>query len=171
MPDGVKLKATTNAIGDFGEDLTRTSFSRPVRGLYRRPLFRASPLGGKYPIVDFIVDVLDVNDRSLGFFFVQVKSTSTAKPKSKRLKIDVDLAKFNQLAGTPAPTFFIGVDVMTEKVFLVTAAKLRKRAFYSICKSFDLSDETVRIGLYKEVVEYWRKTKHKLNKPKTRFSE
>ena len=58
---------------------------------------------------------------------------------------------------------------MTEKVFLVAAPKPKKRKIYSITKSFDLIDDRVRIDLYKEVVGYWRKTKHKQNKKQTQF--
>src|SRR4051812_31745303 len=132
MAENPKINASTNAIGDFGEGLVRSSFSRPVRRIYRRPLFRVAALGDKFPIVDFIVEVLDRNEDSLGFFFVQAKSTSIAKPKSKRLKLEIDLEKFNKLAATPAPTFLVGVDIMTEKVFLVAAAKPKSSKIYSI---------------------------------------
>jgi hypothetical protein len=164
------ISASTNAIGEFGEGLVRTSFSRPVRSIYRRPLFRVAGLGDKFPIADFLVEVLDGNEDSLGFFFVQAKSTSTSKPTSKRLKLKIDLVKFNKLAATPAPTFLVGVDIMAEKVFLIAAPKPKKKKIYSITKSFDLIDDSVRINLYNEVVGYWRKTKAKLNKRKTQFS-
>lgn len=169
MADNPNINASTNAIGDFGEGLVRTSFSRPVRRYFRRPLFRVAALGDKFPIVDFIVEALDCNEDSLGFFFVQAKSTSTAKPTSRRLGLEIDLEKFNKLAATPAPTFLVGVDIMAEKVFLISAPKPKRRKFYSICKRFDLVDDLVRISLYKEVVGYWRKSKHKQNKKKTQF--
>ena len=69
-------KLATDQIGGFGELLAATDLSRPVKGRYKRPLFKPTHLGGKYPTVDFIVDVLAADATSLGFFFVQVKSTT-----------------------------------------------------------------------------------------------
>jgi hypothetical protein len=78
-----------------------------VKGKYRRPLFKPSHLGAKYPIVDFIVDVLAPDSTSLGFFFVQVKSTSRGNNPQDRLPIQVEAEKFNFLARLPAPTYLI----------------------------------------------------------------
>jgi hypothetical protein len=49
--------STSDQIGTIAELLARTELSRPVVGRYRRPLFRAVPLGDKYPVTDLIVDV------------------------------------------------------------------------------------------------------------------
>lgn len=164
-----KVKASTNAIGDVGEILAQLHFSRPVRGKYQRPLFRAAHLGEKYPVVDLIVDILDPKEASLGFFFVQVKATNAAKPKAKTLAVKIELLKYNHLAQIPAPTFLVGVDIDAEKVYLVCAARPEKKAFSSICKKFDLKDDNVRVALYKEVKEYWKKHSPKLNQIKTNF--
>lgn len=169
MAASPKVKASTNAVGDFGEILAQAHFSRPVRGKYRRPLFRASHLGEKYPVVDFIVDILDPNEDSLGFFFVQVKATNAAKPKAKTLAVKIELPKYNRLAQIPAPTFLVGVDVDAEQVYLVCAARTEKKAFSSICKKFDLKDDNVRVALYNEVKEYWKKHSPRLNQIKTNF--
>jgi hypothetical protein len=169
MAGGSKIKASTNAIGDFGETLAQAHFSRPVRGAYRRPLFRASHLGEKYPVVDFIVDILDANEDSLGFFFVQVKATKSAKSKAKTLALQIEKTKYNKLAQIPAPTFLVGVDIVAEEVYLVCAPKPAKRAFSSICKKHDLKDDGVRVALYKEVRDYWKKHSPALNQIKTQF--
>ena len=60
---------TSDQIGFFAELLASTDLSRPVVGRYRRPLFRVTSLGEKYPAVDLIVDVLGADDVALGFFF------------------------------------------------------------------------------------------------------
>lgn len=169
MAASPKVKASTNAVGDFGEILAQAHFSRPVRGKYQRPLFRASHLGEKYPVVDFIVDILDRDESSLGFFFVQVKATNAAKPKAKTLSLQIELPKYNRLARIPAPTFLVGVDINAEKVYLVGACKPEKKSFSSICKKFDLKDDDVRVALYKEVKEYWKKHSPRLNQIKTKF--
>jgi hypothetical protein len=169
MAASPKVKVSTNAVGDFGENLAQAHFSRPVRGAYRRPLFRAAHLGEKYPVVDFIVDILDGNEDSLGFFFVQVKATNSAKRKAKTLALHIELPKYNRLAQIPAPTFLVGVDIDAETVYLVSAARPEKKASSSICKKFDLKDDDVRVALYKEVKEYWKKHSPRLNQIKTKF--
>jgi hypothetical protein len=170
MANKVQFTASTNAVGDFGENLAATHLSRPVRGFYRRPLFKPAHLGEKYPVVDFIVDVLDPNENSLGFFFVQVKSTRTANALSRRLALTIELDKFNKLARIPVPTFLIGVDTDSEKVFVIAAVKPVLKGFSSITKKFDLTNDAVRIGLYKEVAGYWRKNGPRLDKARTIFA-
>jgi len=126
-------------------------------------------LGGKYPTVDYIVDVLAKDSRSLGFFFVQVKSTSQGLDNSGNLPIGVAQTKFNRLANIPAPTYLIGVDTVTEVSYIVTAYKRRTTAVSSIVSDFSLREDRTKIDLYREVVQFW-----KANKPilrKTRFKD
>ena len=160
MTSPAEFRASTNAIGDFGETLARAQLSRPVRGRYRRPLFRASALGDKYPTADLIVDVLDSDEVSLGYFFVQIKSTRIVPPRARRLSVEVDLVKYNRLVKLPAPTFLVGVDIVNEKAFLICAGRQRRRQMYSITRRFDLDSEDVRIKLYKETIEFWRQIEH-----------
>jgi hypothetical protein len=92
---------TGDQIGSFAELLAMTDLSRPVVGRYRRPLFRATSLGAKYPAVDFLIDVLDANDNSQGFFFAQVKGTSKNLAADARLAVHVELESFNRLVQVP----------------------------------------------------------------------
>jgi hypothetical protein len=170
MKSKAPIRSSTNAVGDFGELLAATHLSRPVRGYYRRPLFRPSHLGQKYPVVDFIVDALDPEENSLGFFFVQVKAASQARPNSRTLRLELELLKYNKLASIPVPTFLIGVDTQTERAFLIAASRTLQKAFSSITKRHDLLDESVRVGLYKEVIEYWRRNRSRLVKLRTKFA-
>jgi hypothetical protein len=119
-------KANTNAIGDFGELLAATDLSRTIRGRYRRPLFKPTYLGQKYPSVDFIVDVLNTDGSTGGFFFVQVKSTSKAG-EGARIRVSISPKKYNRLASLPAPTYLIGVDTRAERTYLVAALKPIKK--------------------------------------------
>ena len=151
---------TNDQIGRLAELIAAKDLSRAVRRSYRRPLFRATFLGEKYPTVDFIVDVLDHRDRSLAFFFVQVKGTAGANASSGRIPVDVAAERFNLLVRIPAPTFVIGVDVVAETSFLVAAHRSRKSNVSSITKAYCLSDDEVKIKLYEEVLAFWR-----LNRP------
>lgn len=160
---------TSDQIGTFAELLARTDLSRPVIGRYRRPLFRAVPLGDKYPVVDLIVDVLGPDDVAQGFFFAQVKGTAQPQRSDNRLPIAVDLEAYNRLVRVAAPTYLIGVDVLTETSYVVAAYRSRTVTVASMTRAFRLGDPPVRIALYREVHAYWRANKAILQR--TRFKD
>ena len=147
---------TTDQIGRLAELVAATDLSRSVTGRYRRPLFRATWLGDKYPAVDFLVDVLGRDDASLGFFFAQVKGTAAASAGTARLSIDVSRERFNQLVRLPAPTYLIGVDVSAETSYILAAHRRRAARVSSMTKAYCLRDDAVKIGLYREVLGFWQ---------------
>jgi hypothetical protein len=69
----------------------------PCRRTLPRALFQATPLGGKYPTVDLIVDVLDPQNEPIGFFFAQVKATQLTSPGGARLSVTVDIERYRRL--------------------------------------------------------------------------
>ena len=160
---------TSDHIGNFAELLARTDLSRPVVGRYRRPLFRATPLGDKYPAVDLIVDVLGPDDVAQGFFFAQVKGTAQPIRVDGRLPITVDVARYNRLGRIPAPTYILGVDVVAESSYLVAAHRPRRMPVSSMATAFRLGDATVKIELYREVMTFWQTNKAVLQR--TRFND
>lgn len=149
-------RMSQNQIGNFGELLTETEFCRPVGKKYNRPLFRANNLGQKYPVVDFVVDLLDSREKSIGFFYVQVKSTDDPSAgKKKRLPIECPYHKYNAMVNLPVPTYLVGVDVWRETIYVLAAERTRKRKLSSIGKLHDLSADDIKVSLYKEVLSYW----------------
>jgi hypothetical protein len=150
---------TNDQAGRLAELIAATDLSRPVKGRVRRPLFRATFLGDKYPIVDILIDVLGRNDTSLGFFFAQVKGSTAVTAAHARLPVGVKLDRFNQLARIPAPTYLIGVDLPAETAYLVAAHRPRKVGVSTITKVFCLRDDAVRIELHKEVLAFWAANK------------
>jgi hypothetical protein len=160
---------TGDQIGSFAELLAMTDLSRPVVGHYRRPLFRVTSLGAKYPTVDFLIDVLDANDDSQGFFFAQVKGTSKYSGAATRLSVDLDVQRFNRLVRVPAPAYLIGVDVNAEASYLVAAYRTRANDVSSITRAFPLADPAVKINLYRAVLAFWRANKPLLQG--TRFKD
>jgi hypothetical protein len=148
---------TKNLSGDMGENLVAVDFSRPVKGRYKRPLFRPKFLGDKYPTIDLIIDVLAPDSETrLGFFFVQIKAIQGCALSAPRLPIKVPQLKFNDLVDIQAPTYLVGVDIDSETTYLVGAYGRRSLGVSSISKNFKLKDDNVRIDLYKEVLEYWK---------------
>jgi Domain of unknown function (DUF4365) len=113
---------TPDQIGRLGERIVETAFSRPVEK-YQRNLFRPTFLGDKYPSVDYLVDVVSASNETVGFFFVQVRSTIQEGTSETRLRIKVDAAKYRRLVALPIPTYLVGVDLNREAAFIVAAAK------------------------------------------------
>lgn len=160
---------TNDQIGELAERIAAVDLTRPVRGLHERPLFRVAPLGGKYPTVDFLVDIVDDRDASIGFFFAQVKGTASADPLAVRLRVEVYRDRYNALVRLPAPTFLIGVDVAAELSYLVAAHRPRTAKVSTIAKDYCLRDDAVKIRLYEEVLSYWEANRPALQR--TQFKD
>ena len=144
-------RLSPDQIGDLGELLAAATLSRPVAGRFNRPLFRATALGGTYPTADFLVDLLAADGTAIGLFLAQIKATYVETRTRTRLPISVPARKLNDLVRLPVPTFLIGVDVRSETSYVVAAHRTRRRAVSSIPNTYSLSDDSVRIHLYKEV--------------------
>lgn len=155
-------RLTADQIGDIGELLAALALSRPVMGRYRRPLFRPTHLGGKYPAADFLVDALDARGRCVGSFFVQVKSTRKGGgPRQRRLPVTADGDALDRLARLPAPAYLIGVDLNTEESYLAPVFARRRSPVYTISMRHPLSVERTRVRLFREVVDYWSARKRR----------
>lgn len=146
---------TSDQSGELGELLARVHLSRPVGGRYRRALFQATPLGGKYPTVDLIVDVLNRDGEPAGFFFAQVKATQSASAGGARLSLTVEAERYRRLTRLGAPAYLIGVDVREERSWIVAAAAPARASVPSIPRDYPLTDDKIRVTLYREVAAYW----------------
>jgi hypothetical protein len=146
---------TTGQSGDLGELLARVHLSRPVGGRYRRALFQATPLGDTYPTVDLIVDVLDADSEPMGFFFAQVKATQSASRGGSRLSLTVEADRYRRLTRLRAPAYLIGVDVRDERSYIMAATPPAPIAVPSISRDYPLTDDKIRVALYREVVSFW----------------
>jgi hypothetical protein len=146
---------TPDQSGELGELLARVHLSRPVGGGYGRALFQATPLGGKYPTVDLIVDVLDEESASIGFFFAQVKSTQSASEGGARLSLTIDVERYRRLTRLRAPAYLIGVDINNERSYLMAAMPPAPETVPSIPRDYELTDDKIRVTLYEEVVAFW----------------
>jgi hypothetical protein len=146
---------TPNQIGRHAELITAELLSRPVGPPFRRPLLRVVFLGDKYPTADFLVDILDPSDNSCGFCFLQVKGTTGGSTTATRMKADVPVDKFNRLCRLPAPAYLLAVDLFTRDAYLTAACRVRTTSVSSVTKKFPISQDSVKIGLYREVLNFW----------------
>lgn len=152
---------TTNQAGELGELWAQVHLSHPVGGRYRRALFRATPLGGKYPTADLLVDVLGRHEESIGFFFAQVKATQSASRTGARLSITVDSERYRRLTRLRAPSYLIGVDIgaggmrIGARSYIIAATRPAPLTIPSIPRDYPLTDDKIRVALYREVVSFW----------------
>lgn len=119
----------------------------------RGPLFRPQFLGDKFPFADYLVLLEGSNTGQ--FFFVQVKSTREGYTrKEKRLKIQVTHTDLRGLASFPAPTYIVGVDNITEDVFIESANGESTGGIASMSTAYPL-DQINRRLLWDEVRAFW----------------
>src|SRR5258708_1657198 len=110
-----------NFLGDRGEALfesVMTTF-HGARPLFRRPRF----LGERWPLVDYVCELLGPWKRQTPFFFVQVKTTSLGYTTHQhRLKVRISKERAVGLASYKAPVYLAGVDATTERIYIIAAA-------------------------------------------------
>jgi hypothetical protein len=162
-------KMTADQIGHAAEVIVALQLSRLVGAPFRRMLFRGVHLGEKYPTADYLVDVLGADDSQIGHFFLQVKGTAGASRTSPRLAVDASVDGFNRLVRLPAPAYLVAVDVIAERAYLVAACRKRKTAVASVTKAFPLSDDAVKMELYREVLAFW--APHRATRRTSRFTD
>lgn len=141
----------TNALGERGEHMFYVAISR-FHG--DGPLFRPVMLGGKWPVADLAVELVD--DPGM-FFLVQVKTTQLGYlPNGQRLLIRAKRDDLQRLADVPLPTYLIGVDEPRQKVFLtsVYGTVSAGKSGMTVAHSVDSAD--VRTALYAEVKRFWQ---------------
>lgn len=145
---------TPDQIGSLAELIAATELARFLRSS-ERVLFRPTPMGDKYPGIDFMVDVLEAGGVPRGFFFVQVKGTTRSMDAAKRLPIAISHAGYNRLLEFPAPTYLVGVDVRSASSYIVAAQRPRDAGVYSITRAYPLASDATRIALHREVAAFW----------------
>lgn len=142
----------SNELGQRGEFL----FSTMITRFHGRdiPIFRPYFLGDKWPLVDFVVELLNAGDIT-PYFFAQVKTTRSGyTKKDKRLRVSIRQEDMRKLALYPAPTYIIGIDGAREEGYIVSANGEWLRGMSSFPTTFPV-DENNQDTLWKEVRRFW----------------
>jgi hypothetical protein len=145
-------------IGTRGEAICFILLSKfnPTRGL---PLFKPQFLGDKYETLDFIVELVNSDERTY-FFFVQVKATTQGYTKRER-RLQARLTKNDavKLASYPAPTYVVGIDEHNESGYITTISRSAPKGIPSISTQFPINHQNLEL-LWTEVREQWQKNNH-----------
>jgi hypothetical protein len=137
--------ATQNEIGDLGENIFSVVISRDYT-------FRARHLGEKWPTSDFYVELIGLKENF--YFIVQIKATSQGLNTLNNLKIAVPKTKLHSLNNYYCPTYVAGVDVNTEKVYLIPINTKKRKAISSLSTKFELN-KLNRSKLFNDVKSFW----------------
>jgi hypothetical protein len=155
-----------NALGDRGEAIFYVAATK-FHG--DRPLFRPILLGGKWPIADAAVELVDQPGM---FFLVQVKSSARGfSTDGSRLRIAADRTDLQMLADAPLPTYLIGVDEPGENVFLAAVHGRIRKGRTSISTKHSLQSSDVRQRLFEKVKTFWQAIKLRHAWSKSQFMD
>lgn len=136
-----------NALGQRGESIFESAilkFDGPA------PLFQPARLGGKWPVVDYAVEL--VNHPGM-FFLVQVKASQRGYTKSGRLKIYAAKADIDALLSLPMPAYLVAIDEPDEKAYIIRPSSVK--TFNSAATSHLIGETAVRLVLEEEVFKFW----------------
>jgi hypothetical protein len=143
-----------DALGQRGEIIFSVLISKFHSS--GEPLFIPQFLGDKWPLVDFIVELVGAGS-TVPYFFVQVRTTREGyTKKDKRLKVSVPAQKVRLLALHPAPTYIAGIDEINEAGFIVSANGEHLKGMSSMSTAFPINTSN-REALWNEVKDYWGK--------------
>jgi hypothetical protein len=140
-----------DATGTRGEvivELCLTDFQTS-----KRPLFRLSFLGDKWPTIDFYA--LRAVRKHTPYFLAQVKAT-TRDLSQQNLSIGSKKADITRLLRIPGPTYIFGVHEPSKRVFVKSVhLGVPKRAITRIPLHNELTPEKLQV-LYDEVRGFWK---------------
>jgi hypothetical protein len=147
-------------IGDRGESIFRVRITQPC-GKPPEPLFRAFFLGEKKATLDFMVELIGLQNRS-AYCFIQVKTTiKKVKPNAKTLKVGIKQADIARMVGYPGPTYIVGVDETAESAYIMSANTPVQKDLPSLPIMYPL-DAANLAKLWNEVDNYWKSRKMEL---------
>ena len=84
-----------------------------------------------------------------------MKATQSSSQGGARLSLTVDVERYRRLTRLRAPAYLIGVDVRDERSYVTAATPRSAATLPSISRDYPLTDDKIRVALYKEVVSFW----------------
>lgn len=144
----------SDSVGRLGESYVATALHMSVKGKY---LFKVTPLGEKYEVFDFMVNLLDDARLPFGpFFMLQVK-TKSSEALEASLNVSFTWEEVVASGERKVPAYLVGVEAIgrTQSGFFLAIDRRRTTGIYSVSRKFNLNDEEVLEQLYREVAEFF----------------
>jgi hypothetical protein len=151
----------TNTIGERGEQMVALALTTL---LDEKPLFRPVGLNAKWPVADFIVELVDEPGK---IFLLQVKTTQARiRPGKTGIPIDVSTTHLRQLLSAPVPAYLAAVHEPTEMSYIGVPRNVARTR--SLPRTYDLAKPATLIALQEEVSAFW-KTQTPFSRSTSRF--
>ncbi|HZL36159.1 MAG TPA: hypothetical protein VFC78_12655 [Tepidisphaeraceae bacterium] len=152
---------TKKQTGNRCEHLVVSRLLKPGPGPDEQPLFNTALLGSDWPTLDIYVELEGAFPRLKPFFFVQVKGTVRGRdPATHDLRVQLSKKHTKRLLNIPAPTYLVGVDTLTEEMFIRSIHDRALKSISSLRTTYPLDYATMKLIHY-EVLEFWQASQHK----------
>ncbi len=158
------MAMSNDILGARGEAAVSTCLMRPL-GDSNTAQFRPLFLGEKAELLDFLVLLLDPDERALGpHFFLQVKTTACHTQKdTQSIAARFSADEVARIQKWKAPTYLAAVDASKEDrefIYIRGINSDREKGIASVKKAFSLNDKTLRKKLYQEVKGHFDSRDH-----------
>lgn len=146
----------SNRLGDFGEDTVSQLLHRRVNGVHR---FAVHRLGEKAPTLDFMVNLIDLRGKEYGpFFFLQVRTTGRIARPRQGIHANFSARDVDLVQARSVPVYLAAVlsrEDNTEEIYVIGIDAAHTGGVRVVPRLFALSDEMVRMTMYREVHAYF----------------
>lgn len=143
-----------DAVGRMGEDYVPSALHRQIS---KKNLFKATHLGAKYELFDFMVNLLNDDGLPSGpFFLLQVKATevnSFDDPVEVRFtREQVAMAHLRKV-----PAYLLGVQIRGNRMrgYFVSIDNDREKGYAAIPKTYEFKNDKNLKLLYNEINEHF----------------
>ena len=142
-------------IGNRGEIIFELAITHYQTFGY--PLFKPAFLGDKWPVVDYYVQLAQIDDIT-PFFFAQIKSTyHDIDPETQAVRISLSKEQCENLFKMAAPTYLVGIHEPTQRAFIRSVHTQPTQGIYQISLNYELTPRNLQV-LHQEVYDFWSNT-------------
>ncbi|WP_406227143.1 hypothetical protein ACI7YU_18870 [Pseudomonas siliginis] len=141
-------------VGRIGEAFIQYVLQKPVFGSAR---FKVTPLGEKYQLFDFMVNLLDNKSSMSGpFFLLQVKTHEVAS-LSDAINIEFTAVEVMAAKERMVPSYLVGVQTCgrDQRGYFIALDRDREAGVYSVPKRHSMDSEPNMKSLYEEVGDFF----------------
>lgn len=137
-------------IGRIGEAFIHHVLQQPVYGAAR---FKVTPLGEKYQLFDFMVNLLDDESSMAGHFFLLQVKTHEVQSLDDAIKIEFTAQEVMAAKERLVPCYLVGVQTFgrLQQGYFVALDRHREQGIYTVPKRHSMDSEENMQKLYEEV--------------------
>ncbi|WP_163002414.1 hypothetical protein [Pseudomonas viridiflava] len=143
-----------NIIGDIGEEYVSHTLHRVIG---KDRLFRVTPLGAKYELFDFMVNIIDTNGGPTGHFFLLQVKAQAIDDFNEPLKVEFTKEEVQMVKLRKVPSYLVGVQVKgnRQRGYFIALDCSRTAGVYRVPKTHILKNDSNLLGLCAEVSNYF----------------